>query len=507
LIFLNIFLALVFPISVSALPSSGGLYLSISNESIKCVNIVLPDDGGYFGRGAVEYLITMTPDPEDTWSDLGYHRVTTDENNTVVRPVCFSSIGKQLGTCANPFTLRISAPSAGVDKTWDGGACASDHEDVDTTSMAGRGGLGVGAGQPDPLAGLDSADIFAMGFSDSILYVTPEEQAEFSLWVQSFANLTIDLSASAQGGISLSPRSAVVVTGPGNDFHKLNFTVAPVMTDKSGSITIKGIVRDCGSALICTRKSTAEVVVGQTRPELVGFMASVFPENLNVRDLEPLTYRLTVNNMGDTDEFSIDADLPEDLTTTFVPTTITVPFGEYRTITFSVTPGSARSSYELDFSVTSSKDIVKPVTAYLSTNELLTDVQRSMDLIIQNADPDTFDNANDEMSKWYRSYQDSDYGDDLSGYSSLQSTLQDARQPEEPEPLDNQTNGSDLDGNNGTDVFEGDNMVQGIELFGKDIWMLMVALLVILGALFFFFQNRKKQGIRIDEEIDVNEGF
>ena len=33
-----------------ALPSSGSLYISIPNSSITCANIVLPDDGGFFGR-------------------------------------------------------------------------------------------------------------------------------------------------------------------------------------------------------------------------------------------------------------------------------------------------------------------------------------------------------------------------------------------------------------------------------------------------------------------------
>ena len=79
---------------VSGLPSSGSLYISLPNSSIKCANIILPDDGGYYGIGAYEYEITMSPDSYQTWSDLTGQVVVAGENNTVKIPVCFRSFGK-----------------------------------------------------------------------------------------------------------------------------------------------------------------------------------------------------------------------------------------------------------------------------------------------------------------------------------------------------------------------------------------------------------------------------
>jgi|GEM_PF-1071864 len=480
-----------------ALPSSGSLYISIPNASIKCANIVLPDDGGYFGRGAVDYIITMTPDPYETWSDLSYQRVTTNENNTAIIPVCFSSFNRNLGTCAEPFTIRISAPSAGIDKSWEGGACASEYPDFDTGSLDG------GEDDSGSAEGLDDNDLFSIGFEDSSKYAKPGEHVEFNLWVQSYAELELDFSVQGYGGISVTPSTASASTGPGSSFRELNFTAGPMAAEKTYSFTVTATAQDCGSGSLCTRKASAELLVGQQQPELTGFKANIFPGNMNVKNLLPVTYRLTINNMAESGEFSLGADLPEGLETTFAPATITVPSGDYRTLTFTVTPSDQSSSYELDFTVRNSAGVTKPVTAYLSTNELLTDVQRSVEQINQLGDSQASAQAEQESERWYRSYQGSGYGEGLDDYSGLQSSLQAARQPGQ----DKQTsdNGDAYDDNQDDGP---DSSADGLDILGKDAWMLLVALLAVLGVLFYFFKFRKgKKAGGLDQEIDLEEGF
>ncbi len=175
-VFAAVFVFSFISCSVQALPTSGNLYISIPNSTVKCANIVLPDDGGYFGLGSVDYVLTMTPDPRDTWSDLSYQRVTTDENNTVIIPVCFSSVGRQLGNCSEPFTIHISAPAVGVDRVWHGGVCASRYPDFDTSD---RGSVRPPS---DSMAGLDDVDIFTLGFQERKKYATPGQVIEFVLY-------------------------------------------------------------------------------------------------------------------------------------------------------------------------------------------------------------------------------------------------------------------------------------------------------------------------------------
>jgi hypothetical protein len=494
--------------------------MSIPNASVQCANILLPDDAGYFGRGSVDYIITMEPDPYETWSDLSYERVSTDENNTGIIPVCFSSLGKPLGNCSRPFTIRIKADSIGVDKSWSGGACVSRYADFDTNvppapgaGQAGEGQTGSGQQVQAPMQGLDSVDILSMGFVEMNKRALSGEPAEFVLYLQSHADLSITLSSQAAPGVSITPSSAQATISDGSRFHEMGFNVTAASYG-THYFTVTASIEGCSSASVCTKQAGGELIVGDSVPELAGFTAMVFPENINIRDLEPVTYRLTVTNMGDSDEFSIDASLPAGVQSTFSPTTLTVPSGESRTVTFDVTPESVSSSYELDFSVESGEGIRKPFTAYLSTNEMLTDAMRNMDAISQGPDAAATVQSRQQLDGWYQTYQGSGYGQGLDDYAELQGSLADARQA-----AANQMQGGQGDGGSGQDSDSGQDGSpasgsdylpmttgqQGIDLFGKDLWMLLVVLLAVLGAALVVVQRRKPRGDGLDQEIDLGE--
>lgn len=500
----------IFPIMSKALPTSGSLYISIPNASVKCANLILPDDGGYFGPGAVDYIITMVPpDPEKNWGGITEQIVTTDYNNTVVVPLCFSSINHPIGNCSRPFVIRLSAPSISLDRTWDAGMCSSKYADFDTGAPA----IGTKSGSitpADPLTGLDNADIFSIGFSVAKKYIKPGETAEFTLWLQSQAELELNLTVKGEGGIKVNPARASLTTSADDSLHDINFTAGPMTEEKTYSFTVTARARNCGSGSMCARQARAELVVGQQEPKIDGFLVSIFPENINVKDMGDVIYRIVVNNFGDNDdEFSFGASLPDGVQSTFAPTTLTVPADEYRTMTFTVTPTEQSQSYELDFTVTSSSGVTKPVTSYLSTNEQLTDARRSLEAIEQLGDSQTYGQAVDDVGKWYRSYQGSDYGEDLESYSSLQSDLQDARQPGSGDP------DIDVDDGGGIDVGTDNNVAgdvrettPGPDLFGKDIWILFVVILAILGAIMVFMKlSGRKMGLNMNEEIDLEEDF
>ncbi|RLI97594.1 MAG: hypothetical protein DRO99_02835, partial [Candidatus Aenigmatarchaeota archaeon] len=268
-----------------ALPSSGALYMSIPNSSIRCANIVLPDDADYFGRGTVDYVIEMTPDPQETWSDLSYQRVTTDENNTAVIPVCFSSIGKRLGNCSKPFTIRITAPAIGLDKTWEGGVCASSVPDTDTGTVPG--------GVDTPMEGLDDVDLFSVGLLERKKYNTKGAETAFTLQVESYAESTLDISATSDS-LSITPSSTQVTTGPDDSYHEIEFTTAPMNTEGTYGFTITATARDCGSSAMCSKGVNGYLVISDQVPDLEGFLVSVFPENINVKNLNPVKYRITI---------------------------------------------------------------------------------------------------------------------------------------------------------------------------------------------------------------------
>lgn len=477
-----------------ALPSSGSLFISLPNSSVVCARIVLPDDMGSFQKGKVEYNISMSPpDPEANWGGMTHQSLRTDENNTVIIPICFSSVGRRIGECSKSFTIRITSPQSGLEKTWAGGVCASSHLDFDTARP-------VQPGQPaDGAEGLGDADVFSMGFLSSQVHATPGQTVAFRLFIESYASLDIDIAAQSSQGLSVQPSSRSIRTSPENSFHEIEFN-ASSQQPGSHTLTVTAAARNCGSGSYCTRQAIATLEVGQEQPDLEGFTVSVFPENINVKELRPVAYRLTVSNMGQAREFSIAARLPEGMESTFVPMTVTVPSNDYRSIMFTVTPTSPASTYQLDFSANTSS-LSKPATVYLSTDEMLTDAMRSVEIAEASG---SGSQASQELDRWYRTYAETGYGDDLEGYSGLQASLDAASQQPGTGQGGNETIPSD--GGWDTNGTSPDNGTTGFNLLGKDFWVVLVAAAVLLVAGFLASTKLGKKS-RLDEEFDMGKGF
>ena len=94
---------------------------------------------------------------------------------------------------------------------------------------------------------------------------------------------------------------------------------------------------------------------------------------------------------------------------------------------FLVTPLNATSMYEITLSASArsakSKG-VKRATSWLSVNEMLTDVARQRDAI---EDPKARRELQKDIDKWYQTYRDSEYGNDISEYQSLKDALENAK--------------------------------------------------------------------------------
>ncbi len=476
------------PVMIYALPSSGSLYLSIPNSSVKCVNILLPDDAGYFGQGKVDYVITMEPEPSLTWSDFSYQEVGVDSNNTAKIPICFSSFGRPVGNCSEPFEIRIRAPGI-VDKVWHGGACASKFADFDT-----HGGTADSAA-----SGLSDVEVFSVGLRESARYTSPGGEAGFMLYLESQAELDITVGVEADNGLVVTPLSAAVSTGEENEFHEIALNATAPDTEGSYDFTVTATASDCGSGSMCSRHATGKLVVGDGPQQ--GFTVSLFPENINTREPEPVTYRLAIINMGESDQFTITSSLPEGVDTTFVEDTITVGSGDHRTLTFTVTPSSVSSSYELDFTVASSAGVEKPVTAYISTNEMLTDSLRSLESINQ-YDSEAASDAQAELDSWYSTYQSSSYGSGLQEYSGLRDSLEEARKEAADSFQGSQETGTGEKTGNEADA--GERNYTGTSGPGDDlnpIYVILPAAALLLGVAFVIVRKKGRSKEEWDQEI------
>lgn len=441
--------------AAQAVPLGENLYISLPPETIQCVDIWLPDAAGLFTPGLRPYELLT----DSNWGDLTEQTVNTDENNTVKVPLCFSSYGRSEGQCSNTYTLSISTP--GLSKYFGGGVCISKFPDVEYAKPK------PGEGPQEVLN--NNADIFAMAFRNPSVTIKSGETAAFQLLIESYASVTLDLVSEG-----LSPAKKTVSLSPSNPKTSLEFTAS-----KEGDVSVTATIRNCkGSS--CSHSASGKA----TPPgaSFTGFSASIFPLTLNIKNLDPVNYELTINNFGDKADFEVQLFTPEGMENNFKKQSFSVE-GK-KTIEFQVTPKNTSTMYEF-FALVTSGDDSKEASATLSTNELLTDALRRAEAA-KSSNPNAAEEIDAELDSWYKKYKQTAYGEELGEYAELQRSIDKLAVPENV-PKQNNTTPPPLP--------------QPQPEPEQDYTLILVAVIaaaIILVAVFYFKKPRKK-------EIDVPE--
>lgn len=379
--------------AVSAIPLGENMFIALPEESVTCIDIFLPDSMGLYSPGLRDFLIESNAAP---WGDITEQIVTTDENNTVKVPLCFSSFGRTDGDCSDTYTLSLQVPATGTSKDFQGGVCVSQFPDVDT-------GVPLD-GNPQELLN-KHIDLFDLSFSNPVQIIGDGETAEFTLLVQSHADIVLDLHATG-----LIPTTQTISLGHDDPTESLAF-----QGTQERPVSVTATIRDC--PISCTKITSGEIKIGED--DRTGYAISLFPENLNVKVLEPVTYQLVINNFEEEKEFHVDLVLPLGVQSGFQSQTVSVS-GEHL-LSFEVVPESPSSLYFITM-IVSAGEQSKTTSASLSTNELLTDALREGDVVKQ-SNPEAADQVDDAIDSWYQSYKDAPYGSELEEYAALQEEL------------------------------------------------------------------------------------
>ncbi|MFH1978230.1 MAG: hypothetical protein ABIJ92_02810 [Candidatus Aenigmatarchaeota archaeon] len=407
--------------SVQALQLRDGMHFTLQPNTTKCIEAMIPDDLGITSRDKIDYIITSTADR--VWSDLSQDSIIrTDANNTVIFPFCFFSAGHREGECSDPFIITLSAPDLGVSKDFHGGVCISGTSDFDIEKRDEASGETVA----DVIN--NNVDFFDIGFEDSRLFATTGETVTLSVLVESYGRFIVDLKSETDA--TINPADNTVVTSSTNPFHVVNFSVR-AQTPGEYEIVMKGEVRGCDT--LCSKSATATLIVTATEEEKEEkqqtepkFSVSIFPETLNVKNLNSVLYRIKVNNNGEDSNFSTRIFLPEGLTSTLNDATFPLKAGEEKTIPFVIKPGQAETSYEIKITVTSNQ-VVKQAFSQLSVNEMATDAQRRLEELDGYVSDEDFDEISNQYDDWSSEYQNSEYGNDLEEYQDLQDIFNSAK--------------------------------------------------------------------------------
>jgi hypothetical protein len=396
-------LATIFFVQASpSLGLSSNWFFSVQESGFRCVDVILPDDAGYMGTGTHEYTIRCEPTEECiSWgTTVTEEAVVASENNTGIIPVCFIvPEGKPIGNCSAPMTISVESLELGISGSWEGGICVSRYDDFDSSER--EGGQGVG----DVLS--DNFDLFDIGFSQPRVFAGTGEGITYRLFIESYAETPVDLHTS----VSLSretPNASV------------DYSIQGISLEGNYYLKIDARARDCPESY-CTKSTRGMIVVSDDPEESgEGFSLSLFPQSINVKDLESVAFRLSVQNFGERADFVPSVSIEPEAVNTFSEEPIDLENMEEITRSFIVRPSNTSTLYEITVSVEGGNGDSKRVTSYLSTNEMITDVIREKDGI---EDPDRLGEVSDDLDQWYQEYRDSDYGSDLEGYSSLKDAL------------------------------------------------------------------------------------
>jgi hypothetical protein len=460
---LILFVSLILLIpSASALQLEDNQYFTMPPDEIECIDIVLPDDMGVFGMGKVEYELTSTAERE--WADLTEeHIVRTDENNTVIFPMCFYSFGRQEGDCSEPYTITISAPSLQLEKRWSGGACVSEFRDVD-----------IGGVNESPWDAVNrNTDLFDAAFGRPVIYSEPDGTVNYELLLESYASITLDLAVQPTV-LAVTPRQETVTLSIADPQKAVAFSVnAPPQAGRY-DVAIRASMRECDLGGFCVKLARGELVVTEEVPANSGFSVSLFPKNINTKSLFPVSYMFTIQNGDRARAFSTAIILPEGMLSTFTPETTELGPNGKKVIEFKLTPGDVSSFYEIKATATSEGN-TKQAVSHMSTNEMLTDAVREANSI--STDPSTEAQVNDGLDRWIDTYRKSGYGEDLDDYKNLKDTFDDAGQAG--------TNGGNGGYTNGAGTSDG-----GID----SMWLIggiIIAIVVIIMVLIYSMKSKK----------------
>jgi len=444
--------------SAHALKLTDGLYFTVLPNSTAEVYFILPDDVGT-GMGKADYFITTTAIPD--WDrDLTQRTISTDINNTAIIPIRFFTIGKSEGECSN-YTMTIQAPSLGLSRSWKGGICVSKYMDVDIVT-------GPVSGPKEALN--QNVDLFSLGFRTASKAVKPGENFSLELLVQSQASLTIDVSVASD--VQLAQKSFMLQTGKGSGASTLMLAGT---AGAAGTYQISATAKARGCTLgSCTKQVTMTLDVSDSGPKS-GYSVSIFPENLAIKSLAPVIYSFTIqNNYQAEASFVTRVEKPYDLDSSFVIDTFAIPALSEKTVNFTVTPRNQTGFYEIKV-IVNANDMEKVASAYLSTNEMVSDVYRSADEVRSQASTAVKAEVDSKVKTWYSSYTKSEYGSNMTAYASLQKDLE-----------------SEKGQSNQTEIPENETGEEPAP--ASPLGMIVIPVIIGVAVLFVLLFMRKRQG-------------
>jgi len=405
----------VLPVSVLSLENN--MYFSVDpSQEYSCVYVNLPQDLGLVSVDKDTESVIEADKEESVWVDTTYNKVVVNPGVLNKNPVCFYYSGKSEGDFSF-YKVKIYSPDTGISNEMSGGLCISEYEDIDS---------GPNATKTTNICKLlnDNADLFDLQFKYETSFANPGETVTKTIYLTSYASLNIDLTSITT--LQNDFGSQTVSTSSQRPLVTKSFKVKVPNKEGEYSLIVLAKVSGCGLEL-CEKEVEGKIKVASDFVN-EGFVTTIVPKNINLKDPQETIYRLLITNYEESNEFTIETNSDPPINIDPKSITTNVNKDEEKTITFKVTPPSSDPGiYRLYFKVKSS-DAEKMVNAYLTVGELLTDALReSEDLEDQITDPNIKNQINLARNTFLSEYNASFYGDELDDYEDFKKELENAR--------------------------------------------------------------------------------
>jgi hypothetical protein len=352
-------LAALLAVLLAPAGAQAAVYYSVAPGKEFCADPVIFGD-----NGGGEYTLTAEDPgyPERPWTDNHFTSLMASENNRVIVPVCFSTVGRAVPDSAN-IRITVSTPRDG-NITYDYGLCiASGNWQVNVIEGEASGdACKVIAGH---------TEVFSAALDQPEQYASPGEDVTYVLLLDSSNKMTVGITR-ASDGMEIKASSGTAELGSGQQKVELTMT-APGKTG-SYAFSVMVAVKDCAIS-DCRRevRGTLRVVAEADKPK-ASFYMWLKPETKSVIGQESTEFTISVRNYGPGQKLTAYVSADEGLDTDFSPYTFYLEKDASKLLSFSATPATAeRKSYEIRASVEGENGAGRSAKAWLTVDEMVAD--------------------------------------------------------------------------------------------------------------------------------------
>ncbi|HDD46214.1 MAG TPA: hypothetical protein ENG42_01965 [Candidatus Aenigmarchaeota archaeon] len=408
-------------------PSSLGIennkYVGVpANETKYCDFLYLPQDLASAIKDGTEVVVSV----EDLMasSDIKHGKFMIAEHTVEKIPICFYYHGKP--SKYNFYKVRVYSKELKISKEFTGGFCITKYRDVDIVSENGTDVCKIIN---------EHSDIFDIRPALDSLKLHANEEKNIELYVAGFADVDIKIEAYAEG-IGILPKSTYVKISKQFPIQKRVFKIKS-SKDGEYKIVFRGYIEGC-TLKTCMKETYVNVFVSNEIDK--GFKTSIVPRSINIEQGRNAWVRVLVTNYENSTYFNVSVSYDDGAIVSPTSKYLFVERGETKSVLFKIALMN-KKIYRIEFKI-SSRYGERFENAYISTNELVNDIKRYAESVIDEVSDEEIKNSiKHSTARWIDLHNKVEYmsKEDIKGLADIRHEIENAKKKSTSSTVNNIT--------------------------------------------------------------------